>query len=152
MKKLLIIPTLLSVSLLLVWCGDEENNATIEELSNNEINNICEENEWELVNRVEWWDVVVCWFKDWSFCFVDDLISWACEKWFIKFKDEDDNLTGENISEENIPDFSECDQTEKDVVCGKDWNTYFNKCYLDAAWIEEETELAHVENWECTFE
>jgi hypothetical protein len=39
----------------------------------------------------------------------------------------------------------------QEIVCGEDGNTYFNRCYLNAAWVAEETELAHVENWECIY-
>jgi hypothetical protein len=152
MKKLLIVPALLTATLLLVWCGDQNEETTTNQISN-EDNNICENSEWELINRAEWWDVTVCWYNDWTFCFLEDLKSWDCEKWILPINDEEEKSNiEENVTEEPAEfEVKDCEQMEKDVVCGKDWNTYFNRCYLEASWIEE-AETAHAENWECVFD
>ena len=159
MKKLLILP-LLWTSVLIAGCGNQNNienpNTTID-LQKSEI---CSDNKWTLTNWAEWWDITVCAFDDGSFCFLEDLESKICEKWLVFFEDsndtkiddEVDNTEALNINESEESEDVECDQLKENIVCWKDWNTYKNRCYLNEAWVEEEVELAHVENWECVFE
>ena len=60
--------------------------------------------------------------------------------------------THEEMTFDEIGDaLSKCDEMWENPVCWKDGGTYFNKCYLDFAGIEEETELAHVEDGICVF-
>ena len=113
-----------------------------------ESDDICTTNGWTLTNRAEWWDITVCAFDDDSFCFLEDLESWNCEKWFIFFGDKEASDTENEVEEVNVED---CETMAQEIVCGEDGNTYFNRCYLNAAWVAEETELAHVENWECIY-
>ena len=157
MKKSLIVPSLLWASILLSSCGNQNN---INETNINidpEKNEICNNNKWILTNRAEWWDITVCAFDDDSFCFLEDLESWLCKKGLIFFEDTDeindeiDNVINWNDNEVQESESDECDQMEEEIVCWKDWNTYQNKCYLDKAWVEEETELAQVEDWQCIF-
>lgn len=159
MKKLLIVPSLLWASILLTGC-DTQNNI---ELSDTNVdlqkNEICNDNKWSLTSRAEWWDITVCAFDDGSFCFLEDLESWLCEKGLIFFEDSKEVEINEEIDNTKVLDANEnedsqkveCDQNEQEIVCWKDWNTYQNRCYLNEAWVEEETELAQVENWECIF-
>lgn len=151
MKKILVISALLWISILFFWCSKKDNTDTSDIAavipSTETSDDLCWDNNWVLTKREEWWDVTICLFDDETFCFLEDLESWDCEKGFLPLYDNEvDNTWAEEIT------YDECNQTEQDIVCWKDWNTYFNKCYLDASGIEEETEFAHVENWECIFE
>ena len=142
MKKLLVVLVLLSFSLVLAGCGKKD-NTEVENLVTADVDS-CAANGWNLVNWVESWDADVCVFDDNSFCSLDGLDSWDCQKWAEFFENDVDN-------EESASDVNECEGLPQEIVCGEDWNTYFNKCYLDASWVKEEVELAHVENWECVF-
>ena len=145
MKKLVIVPSVLWLCILLAGCGNKENNAETPAPVIEPETEICADNGWSLTNRAEWGDITVCAFDDNSFCFIEDLESWECEKWYIFFESE------ENLDNTETTNNTVCSEEEQNIVCWKDGNTYFNKCYLEAAWVEEETELAHVENWECIF-
>ena len=148
MKKTLVVSSVLLLSILVVGCGKKDNTKeiTVEENVPTTNNDVCTTNNGTLTNRAEWWDITVCAFDDDSFCFIEDLESGNCEKWFIFF-DEKASETG-TVEEVNIED---CETMAQEIVCGEDGNTYFNRCYLNAAWVAEETELAHVENWECIY-
>jgi len=147
MKKLVIVPSVLWLCILLAGCGNKENDTETPAPVIEPETEICADNGWSLTNRAEWGDITVCAFDDNSFCFLEDLESWECEKWYIFFESEED-LDNTEATNNTV---NECSEEEQNIVCWKDGNTYFNKCYLEAAWVEEETELAHVENWECIF-
>ena len=157
MKKSLIVPSLLWASILLAGCGNQSNTNNIDTNIDLEKSEICDNNKWTLTNRAEWWDITVCAFDDDSFCFLEDLESWLCKKGLIFFEDtneineEIDNTETWNNNEVEESENDECDQMEQEIVCWKDWNTYQNKCYLDEAWVEEETELAEVVDGTCIF-
>lgn len=149
MKKTLVLSSVLLLSILLVGCGKKDNTeTTIEENVPVNNNDVCSDNGWILTNRAEWWDITVCAFDDDSFCFLEDLESWNCGKWFIFFGDKEASDAENETEEVNVED---CEKIAQEIVCGEDGNTYFNRCYLNAAWVAEETELAHVENWECIY-
>ena len=91
MKKLLIVPSVLWLCILLAGCGKQNNDT--EEITNAVVEpetEICADNGWILTNRAEWWDITVCGFDDNSFCFLEDLESWACEKGYIFFENRED--------------------------------------------------------------
>jgi hypothetical protein len=143
MKKLLIIPILMWISFLVVGC-DEQDDVDTQDVDKGVVNDkICVDNWWILTNRADGWDITVCAFDDNTFCFLEDLESWLCEKWFLPFDDVD------NSDENSVA--NECDNVEDDIVCWKDGNTYKNRCLLEAAWVEEEIELSRVEDWRCIF-
>lgn len=59
--------------------------------------------------------------------------------------------THEEMTFEEIGDtLAKCDELWEDLVCGVDWGTYYNKCYLNFAWIQESTE-AEIVDWICVF-
>ena len=147
MKKTLVLSSVLLFSILLVGCGKKDDTETITEENIPANNDICSNNKWTLTNRVEWWDITVCAFDDNSFCFLEDLESWNCEKWFIFFEDKE-IIDAEEETGDVIED---CETVAEEIVCWEDGNTYSNRCYLKAAWVTEETESAQVENWECVF-
>ena len=46
---------------------------------------------------------------------------------------------------------AECYQEPQITVCGKDGNPYYNRCFMEKAGVEEETELAEVVDGECIY-
>lgn len=145
MKKILIVPVLW-LSLLLIGCG-KQNDVEVNTPNSDVVtpDTMCIEKWWTLINRAEWWDITVCKFDDDSFCFLENLESGNCEQGYIFFEDEE---IGEEVNKASV---EECEKMDQEIVCGEDWNTYFNRCYMEAAGVEEETELARVENSECIF-
>lgn len=168
------------------------------------VTDMCNEQWWEIQQWNEWWDTQdICFFPDESFCYLEDLAAWACEKWDMKYYD--DNLyiyaeqacldnngqlsqteDGEDICILNDEDFcymsdvmdwgcdllyqdmldiqdmheserayqeyvAECYDQPQITVCGEDWITYYNKCFMEKAGVQEETELAQVVDWECIY-
>ena len=102
----------------------------------------CEENWWTYQIWLEWGEEQeVCTFDDNSFCYFDDLVVWNCSKWEFYY-DEDE-------VEEYDAIYESCLSAWEDLVCWKDGNTYFNRCMMMLEWVEEETELAEIVDWEC---
>ena len=168
------------------------------------VTEMCEEQWWKIEEWNEWWDIQdICFFPDESFCYLEDLASWACEKWDMKYYDDtlyvyaeqaciDNNgqlsqtEDGEDICILNDDEFcymsdvmdwgcdllyqdmldiqdmheserayqeyvAECYEQPQVTVCGEDWITYYNRCFMEKAGVQEETELAEVVDWECVF-
>jgi len=104
----------------------------------------CEENWWTYQIWLEWGEEQeVCTFDDDSFCYFDDLVVWNCSKW--EFYYDEDGV------EEYDAIYESCLSAWEDLVCWKDGNTYFNRCMMMLEWVEEETELAEIVDWECVF-
>ena len=59
--------------------------------------------------------------------------------------------THEEMSFEEIgAALAKCDELWREPVCGKDWGTYFNRCYLEFAGMEEDT-AAEIVDGSCVF-
>ena len=136
---------------------------------------LCEEKWWVMQVWNEWWeDASVCLFPDASYCLTESLETEECEKIvdsclkdkekfeillkqgdILSLKKKFEMEIGSDVKSEEVAhvetDMEKCDRMGKDIVCGKDWNTYFNRCYLKASGIEEETQSARVENGECVY-
>ncbi len=168
------------------------------------VTDMCNEQWWVVEQWFEWWDTQdICFFPDESFCYLEDLASWACEKWDVTYYDDtlyiyaeqaciDNNgqlsqtEDGEDICILNDEEFcymsdvmdwgcdllyqdmidiqdmhesereyqeyvAECYEQPQITVCGEDWNTYYNRCFMEKAGVKEETELAEVVDWECIY-
>lgn len=101
---------------------------------------MCEEEWWSVQQWNEWWDIQdVCFYPDESFCYFENLAAGSCHKWDMKYEDD------------IVEELARCDTEWENIVCWTDGNTYYNKCYLDFAWVEEETELAEVVDGQCVF-
>ena len=70
----------------------------------------------------------ICILNDDDFCYLEDLEDWWCDLW---------------------PVYPTCPE-DWTPVCWKDWNTYSNRCFLEASWVEEDTEAEVTEDW-CIF-
>ena len=104
------------------------------------VKDMCEEEWWSVQQRNEWWDIQdVCFYPDESFCYLEKLAAGDCHKWDMKYEDD------------IVEELARCDTQWENIVCWTDGNTYFNRCYLDFAWVEEETELAEVVDGQCVF-
>ena len=105
------------------------------------VKDMCEEQWWVVEEWNEWWEKQdVCTFEDKSFCYFENLAIWNCEKWDMYYID--DSLEAQ---------LAECDAEWENIVCWTDGNTYYNRCFLEFAWVEEETELAEVVDGECIY-
>ena len=142
MKKYLLIWLLFLWGVTLVWCSEPE-DVNVLDADDNEWFVVAEwycEDEWWEIEIWEEWDgqQPVCFYEDGSYCYIEDLYDGLCSRWEFYYLDDYDELAA-------------CDAEWEDIVCGKDGNTYYNGCYLDFAWVEEETELAEVIDWKCVF-
>jgi len=72
----------------------------------------------------------ICILSDDDFCYINDIIDGWCDLLY--------------------EDMIVCTE-EYDPVCWVDWNTYSNRCFMEVAWTEEETELAEVVDGVCVF-
>jgi len=95
---------------------------------------VCMDSNGQISQSDDWEDI--CILNDEEFCYISDIMDWACD---LLYQDYD-----------FYEDLAACDAEWENIVCWTDWNTYFNKCYLDFAWVEEET-LAEVTDGVCVF-
>ena len=133
MKKSILVVSLLALSLFFVWCEKKNQPVQVD-------NNPTPEETTVVVDNT---DVDVP---------VDEVLPGEEEvqEEYVPWDYQTD--THEDMTFDEIGDaLSKCDEMWENPVCWKDGGTYFNKCYLDFAGIEEETERAHVEDWICVF-
>ena len=106
----------------------------------------CIDSNGQISQTEEWVDI--CILSDDEFCYMDDVADWGCDLLKYNVQDIYDIHKDERAYQEYI---AECYNQPQGTVCGQDWNEYYNRCFMEKAWVEEETELAQVENWECIF-
>ena len=134
-QSLGIICCLLSI-ILLLWCekySSEPQEEPIQELSPDELVVYCEHKWWTPVEMVD--ESYLCVFWDGSYCEVDELYKKQCTAWM-------------NYDEEYQEQVC---TMEYDPVCWKDGSLWGNRCLMENAWVEEETELAEIVDGECIY-
>ena len=148
MKRYLLLTSLLWLSIFFVWCNKQEiqpeNNPSpdVIETQQPEVQDMQQENTQE-INDVENNTT------DEEGNNIEEENNEPKQQ-FIPWDYETD--THEDMSFEEIGNvISDCEAMWENPVCGKDWWTYFNRCVLEFAWIEEETELAEVVDWICVY-
>ena len=106
----------------------------------------CREADWEISEDDD--GVPICILKNEKVCSINDIINWECE--FIDYDvwEEYEIHEQEREYQEYV---AECYEQEQDVVCWKDWSQYYNRCFMEKAWVEEETELAEIVDGKCIF-
>ena len=124
MKKVLALFTLFGLAVLLVGCWKKDEPKNNETSASEEI---CGAHGWYLTNWAEWWDIAVCAFDDESFCFIENLEDWSCEKWFLYFEDDENSeIEDWNIENEEIDNWNaENEEIEEWSVEGSEienWN------------------------------
>ena len=135
MKKSATLVTLLIMWVLLTWCFRNKDKESI--WIQEEEKDPCTQS-WWIIENWEYWEI--CTFNDWSFCNLNSFLKWDCKKWDkyeeIKYTDNESLL--------NCPITFE-------PVCGEDWQTYANKCFLERQGINQ-AENAYVwEDWKCIY-
>ena len=105
----------------------------------------CFDNNWQISQTEDWEDI--CVLNDEEFCYMSDVMDWACDLLYQDMLDIQEMHEGERMYQEYI---AECYEQEQITVCGKDWISYYNRCFMEKAWVEEETEVKIVD-WECVF-
>ena len=136
MKRLLIIPVLL-FSLLLIWCWKESTSGSVNVWAESEVNNQLSTDNHGNIDSQESLGV-------------DDLEN--NDNNSESFSAEEDVYNIEVMENKITEELNKCDSEWEDFVCWKDGNTYYNRCYLNFAWVDEETEAAQVIDWRCVFD
>ena len=134
MKNSLLILSLIILWISLTWC-QKQGNIEACSATNGSCTNTKEYLVWEQI-CIDYNGQIsetedgskICILNDNDFCYLEDLQNWWCDL---------------------LPPQPECTE-EWSPVCWKDWNTYNNRCLLEAAWIEEDTQAEVTENW-CVF-
>lgn len=106
----------------------------------------CIDSNWE-IDTVESWDRL-CFFWWSKICSIENIIKGDCEYISYNLQDIIDIHEEEKAYQEYI---AECYEQENIPVCWEDWNTYYNKCFMEKAWVNEEKELAEIISGQCVF-
>lgn len=105
----------------------------------------CIDSNGQLSEDEEWNEI--CIFDD-NFCYINDMLVWLCDYLEYDVQEVYNIHEEERMYQEYL---AECYQEEQNTVCGKDWNSYYNRCFMEKAWVEEESEFAEVIDWECIY-
>ena len=106
----------------------------------------CIDNNGQLSQTEDWEDI--CILNDEEFCYMSDIIDWGCDLLYQDMLDIQEMHEAEREYQEYV---AECYQEPQITVCGQDWNPYYNRCFMEKAGVEEETELAEVVDGECIY-
>lgn len=106
----------------------------------------CIDNNGQLSQTEKWEDI--CILSDDEFCYMSDIMDWACDLLYQDMLDIQDMHESERAYQQYV---AECYEQPYDTVCWEDWNSYPNRCFMEKAGVAEETELAEVVDWECVF-
>lgn len=106
----------------------------------------CIDNNGQISQTEEWEDI--CILNDEEFCYMIDVMDWGCDLLYQDMLDIQDMHESEREYQEYI---AECYEQPQITVCGQDWNAYYNRCFMEKAGVEEETELAEVVDGECIY-
>ena len=129
----------------------DKNIMFLKESSENEIlfpyaEQACIDSNGQLSENDEWYSI--CILEDDTSCLINDIINWWCESLTTSLQSIIDMHDEEAAYQQYL---AECYDQEQHVVCWKDWNSYYNRCFMEKAGVEEETELAEVVDWECIY-
>ena len=106
----------------------------------------CIDNNGQISQTEEWEDI--CILSDEEFCYMKDVMDWWCDLLYQDMLDIQDMHESERAYQEYI---AECYDQPQVIVCGQDGNPYYNRCFMEKAGVEEETELAEVVDGECIY-
>ena len=106
----------------------------------------CIDNNGQISQTEEWEDI--CILSDEEFCYMKDVVDWGCDLLYQDMLDIQDMHESERAYQEYV---AECYEQEQEIVCWKDWNQYYNRCFMEKAWIEEETELSEIVDGKCIY-
>ena len=106
----------------------------------------CIDNNGQLSQTEDWEDI--CILSDDEFCYMSDVMDWWCDLLYQDMLDIQDMHEDEKAYQEYV---AECYNQPQITVCGEDWNSYYNRCFMEKAGVKEETELAEVVDWECIY-
>ena len=106
----------------------------------------CIDNNGQISQTEEWEDI--CILSDEEFCYMSDVMDWWCDLLYQDMLDIQDMHESERAYQEYI---AECYEQPQVTVCGQDGNPYYNRCFMEKAGVQEETELAEVVDGECIY-
>ena len=106
----------------------------------------CIDNNGQISQTEEWEDI--CILSDEEFCYMRDVMDWGCDLLYQDMLDIQDMHESERAYQEYI---AECYEQPQVTVCGQDGNPYYNRCFMEKAGVQEETELAEVVDGECIY-
>ena len=106
----------------------------------------CIDSNGQISQTEEWVDI--CILGDDEFCYMDDIADWGCDLLKYNVQDIYDIHEDERAYQEYV---AECYELPQVTVCGQDWNAYYNKCFMEKAGVQEETELAEVVDGKCIY-
>ena len=106
----------------------------------------CIDNNGQISQTEEWEDI--CILSDDEFCYMSDVMDWGCD---LLYQDVLDIQNMHEFEREYQEYVAECYEQPQVTVCGQDGNPYYNRCFMEKAGVQEETELAEVVDGQCIY-